>query len=98
MKYSKYRNRKMILDGHTFDSMAEADRYPLLRLAELRGYIKDLRLQVPFVLIKGQRWSDKKKHRDTIYRADFVYIDTETGQTVVEDVKGFRTEAYRLKR
>lgn len=95
---SKYRNRKTVIDGITFDSQAEADRYTLLKLAELRGYIRNLRLQVPYVLIKGERWSDGRKHRDTVYKADFVYEDPETGKEVVEDVKGFRTKEYRIKR
>jgi hypothetical protein len=30
------------------------------------------------------------------YRADFVYV--ESGARVVEDVKGFRTVVYKLKR
>jgi hypothetical protein len=32
------------------------------------------------------------------YLADFSYVDTESGEKVVEDVKGHRTEVYRLKR
>ena len=30
--------------------------------------------------------------------ADFVYTDVETGETVVEDTKGFRTDVYKIKR
>lgn len=33
-----------------------------------------------------------------VYRADFVYIDKETGKTVIEDCKGMRTKEYILKR
>ena len=32
------------------------------------------------------------------YVADFVYTDVETGETVVEDTKGFRTDVYKIKR
>jgi hypothetical protein len=32
------------------------------------------------------------------YLADFRYVDAETGETVGEDVKGWRTETYNLKR
>lgn len=95
---SKYGNKKVDVDGIEFDSMAEANRYVELRMMEKLGEIRDLRRQVPFVLITGQRWGDGKKHRDTVYKADFVYIDNETGQTVVEDVKGFKTDAYKIKR
>lgn len=33
----------------------------------------------------------------TNYLADFAYTDVESGQKIVEDVKGFRTETFRLK-
>ena len=95
---SKYHSQKVTVDGITFESKAEAERYFELTLMERMGMIKDLARQVPFVLIKGQRWSDGKKHRDVVYKADFVYLDTETDKVVVEDVKGFRTEGYKIKR
>ena len=31
------------------------------------------------------------------YFADFRYVDTETGETLVEDVKGWKTEMYKIK-
>ena len=92
----KYGNKKTECDGILFDSKAEAGRYIELKLMEKMGVIQDLAWQVPFTLIKGQRWSDGKKHKDTVYKADFVY--TENGQTVVEDVKGFLTKVYKLKK
>lgn len=92
----KYHNTKMIVDGILFDSKKEARRFQELKLWEKVGGISDLRRQVKYTLIKGQRWSDGKKHRDTVYIADFVYkMD---GRVIVEDVKGFRTDAYRIKR
>lgn len=92
----KYRNEKTVVDGMTFDSKREARRYVYLKGLEHLGAIRNLRRQVPYVLIKGQKWADEHKHRDTKYIADFVYeLD---GETVVEDVKGFRTDAYKLKR
>lgn len=94
---SKYHSKKTEVCGITFDSKAEAERFMELDMLEKVGAIKDLARQVPFVVIQGKRWSDGKKHRDTKYIADFVYTDAETGETIVEDVKGFRTDAYRLK-
>ena len=35
--------------------------------------------------------------RPVTYIADFVYTDAD-GQTIVEDTKGFRTDAYIIKR
>lgn len=92
----KYHNRRTEVDGFVFDSKAEARRYEELRMMEKMGLIRDLRRQVPFVLIRGQRWSGGRKHRDTVYRADFVY--TENGRQIVEDVKGVKTEGYKIKR
>ena len=95
---SKYKAKKTEIDGIVFDSQAEAARYIELRTLENLGAIKDLALQVPFVLVKGERWSDGRKRKDIVYKADFVYTYTDNGETVVEDVKGFRTEAYKIKR
>ena len=96
--WSKYGNKKTEIDGITFDSKKEANRYADLKICERCGIIKNLQRQVKYTLIRGQRWrSDGKKHRDTIYIADFVYEDMD-GNIIVEDVKGFRTDAYRIKR
>ena len=94
----KYHNKKTEVDGIVFDSKAEARRYEELRMMEKMGLIHDLKRQVPYTLIKGDRWmsENNRKHRDTIYKADFTYF--ENGHLVVEDVKGVRTEGYRIKR
>ena len=96
MVWRKYGNKKTERDGILFDSRKEARRYDELKLWEKAGGISNLRRQVKYTLIKGQRWSDGKKHRDTIYIADFVY--EMGGRVIVEDVKGYRTDAYRIKR
>ena len=88
---SKYRNRRTVYDGITFDSQREANRYAELKLLERAGEISDLKLQVPFELIPKQ-----PGERAVKYIADFVY--TEDGQTVVEDVKGKKTRDYIIKR
>lgn len=91
-KRSKYNAQRTEVDGIMFDSKHEADRYRELQLMERAGEIKDLRLQVPFVLIPKQ-----DGERAITYRADFVYLDRK-GRKVVEDAKGVRTEVYKLKR
>lgn len=93
---SKYGNKKTWVNEIMFDSLREAKRYNELRILEKAGYITDLELQKSFVLITGRRWSDGKKHRDTVYRADFVY--RENGEVIVEDAKGVRTPVYKLKK
>lgn len=96
--WTKYNNKKITVDGQVFDSKKEASRYEELRLLEKAGAIKDLRTQVKFKLIPAQRdeATGKVIERECSYKADFVY--EEDGKTVVEDVKGFRTKEYVVKR
>lgn len=104
MRYQKYRNRKTVVDGIVFDSAKEAIRYQELKMLQKAGVIQNLRLQVPYEIIpeqrevsdevyskgpkKGQPKPGKILERKVEYIADFVYV--EDGQTVVEDVKGYR--------
>ncbi len=91
-------------DGQKFDSKAEYHRWCELRLLERAGKISDLQRQVKYELLPAiyetySRYSDKTGKRlkdgrriiekEVAYIADFVYKD-EQGQTVVEDVKGYR--------
>ena len=94
--HSKYRNRKVTVDGLTFDSAKEARRWKELCLLERAGTISDLRRQVKYELIPSQRVNGKVAERAVTYAADFVYM--EDGQTVVEDAKGVRTKEYIIKR
>lgn len=96
-------------DGYA--SKHEAERAAELRWMEKAGKISDLQEQVKFVLTpavweeipqfgkKGQPIKPKRRcvQREQAYFADFVYIDNETGQTVVEDAKGYKGGAtYRV--
>lgn len=105
---NKYRNKKIQVNGETFDSMKELRRWRDLKLLEKAGEITELRRQVPFELLPNQREPDKigprggRKpgriiERKALYIADFVYKDR-TGREVVEDCKGMRTKDYILKR
>lgn len=103
----KYNNKKITLDGITFDSQKEACRYRELKLLERAGKISVLRLQVKFELIpaqyektaarytrgpkEGQYKRGKLLERECAYIADFVYID-ENGEKVVEDTKSKATK------
>ena len=91
----KYHSTKQEVDGHVFDSKAEARRYQELSLMEKAGVISRLRLQPEYELIptfkKGGR-----TYRKTQYIADFEYV--ENGRKIVEDVKGYATDVYKLKR
>ena len=96
---SKYKAKKASVDGIEFDSRKEANRYCELKLLQHAGKIHNLELQKAFELIPAQREADTIGKRGGIikgkviekaifYRADFVY--TENGETVVEDVKGYK--------
>ena len=78
--------------GIVFDSKKEFHRWCELRLLERAGKITDLDRQVKYELIPKQ-----DGERAVFYVADFVYIDAD-GKTVVEDTKGVRTDAYKIKR
>lgn len=93
---AKYGNRKITVDGITFDSLHEYARWQELNWLQRAGHITDLDRQVKFELIPAQRVDGKMVERAVNYIADFVY--KENGQTVVEDTKGFRTKEYILKR
>lgn len=95
-RVSKYRNQKVLIDGRTFDSKAEAKRYQELKLMEAAGTIRDLKLQPEFQLQAAFKDCDGKRHRAINYRADFQYTDSD-GNAIVEDVKGYRTADYKIK-
>lgn len=94
---SKYRSKKIIIDGISFDSKRESDRYVELKLLERGGKIKDLKLQHKFELQPSFK-KNGKTIRAITYIADFTYFDLETMRNVIEDVKGYKTEVYKLKK
>lgn len=110
---NKFGNRKVTINGETFDSQKEYNRYRELLLLVKAGAIHDLFRQVRFELIPAQyetyeRYSEKTGKRLTdgkqcvekaaYYVADFVYW--EGNKMIVEDVKSeaTRTPEYVLKR
>ena len=117
---SKYRSKKVTVDGMTFDSKKEYNRWCELCLLQKAGKITKLERQVKFELIPaqkrtvltGERYVRNNLARGIVagmpkteevileqacvYVADFVY--REDGRKVVEDAKGVRTEAYKIKR
>ena len=92
----KYNNTK----ANGYDSKKEYRRSMELKILERTGIISDLKEQVKYELIPSQyeMINGKKKciERAISYYADFQY--TESGNTIVEDVKGFRTEVYKIKK
>ena len=95
-KPSKYKNEKVTVFGEKFDSKKEGDRYIELLAKERRGEIHRLKLQPEFdIVIRGVPIKFKSG-RQMRYRADFQYTDSK-GNVVIEDVKGMKTDVYRIK-
>lgn len=88
---SKYGNKKTVVDGIVFDSKKESLRYAELKLLERASKIFSLILQEKFELIPKQCGE-----RAINYVSDFSYFLD--GVRIVEDVKGFKTPVYKLKR
>lgn len=95
-KTNKYHNRKVFYDGYWFDSEKEKSFYIKFKLMQNSGEIYDLKLQEKFVLIESFTL-DNKKYRETTYISDFTYKDKEDKLHVI-DVKGMKTEVYKLKK
>ncbi len=92
---SKYYSVKTTIDGIPFDSKKEANRYCELKLLERAGEIGGLQRQVKFELVPPYTINGRKV-RKMEYKADFTY--QENGQLIVEDVKGFKTDVYKIKK
>lgn len=89
MKKQKYKNKKTEIDGIIFHSKKEADRYAQLKQLESCGAIENLELQPSFKI-------EHNGIKICAYKADFRY--NHAGYVVVEDVKGFKTAVYKLKK
>lgn len=96
---TKYRNKKVTVDGIDFDSIKESVRYKQLKLLERAGLIKDLKLQTKFELQPSFK-KNNKTIRAITYKADFDYL-TKDGRHILEDIKSPATakdKTYILKK
>ena len=94
-KRSKYGNKKVTVDGITFDSAKEARRWQELKLLEAAGEIQALERQKVFILapavILGGRVKPALRYfADAVYRQD--------GRQVVEDTKSEITRKHPVFR
>lgn len=93
---NKFNARKCFIDGRKFDSQHEAERYLVLKDKQRRGEIYGLACQQRYTIIAPQSLG-KKRIRETVYIADFVYYDARNEKLVVEDAKGYRKgPAYQI--
>ena len=103
-----FHTKHVVFEGIDFDSQMEVDRYRILREAQKKGLICELELQKVFTLIPRQtepvevkmktktKVVEQFREHPVTYKADFVYF--KDGKEIVEDVKGYTTEDYILKR
>ncbi len=91
--------RKTVVDGITFDSKREADRWRVLKAREAAGEISNLERQVAFPLFGKNDCIKTPTGRQMRYLADFTYVDWKlNGVKVVEDSKGWATDVYKIKK
>lgn len=102
---SKYNAKKIKVGEITFDSKKEANRFIELKILKEQGKITDLILQPEYVLQEGFDIPERKgyevknkRYRAIKYIADFEYYDVEKNKIVIEDVKGYKTEVYKIKK
>ena len=88
---SKYKNKITTVDNIKFHSQKEAQRYLELKQLRQAKFISDLELQPSFKLSVNDKFICS-------YRADFAYFDHKIGHVIYEDVKGFKTQVYKLKK
>lgn len=97
-KPSKYKAKKIVIDGIKFHSIAESEYYLLLKYSKLTGNsIKDFELQPRFIV--HEKFTHKKEGnvRAIVYIADFKVIMND-GSFYIVDVKGKATADALNKR
>jgi hypothetical protein len=96
----KYHAKPTMVGEKRFASKREAARYQELCLLQQVKAIKDLECQPVFPLHIMELWRHGPIEITTVgkYIADFRYLDLKSGEIVIEDVKGFKTDTYRLKK
>jgi hypothetical protein len=95
---NKYKNKKVVIDGITFASRAESQRYLDLKEMQARGSISSFTIQERLLLQKPFE-KDNKKYREIQYIADFKVVEKD-GTIWIEDVKGsqgFQTDLFKVK-
>lgn len=85
-KLAKYRSKYVEIDGYKFASKKEAKRYVELTLLQRKGDVVFFIRQPMLDLGAG-----------VVYKADFL-IFWKDGHYSIEDVKGFPTPVFKLKK
>jgi len=101
LRKHKYGAQSVTVDGHRFDSKAEAKRYGELKMLERAGEVWNLKVHPRFDLHARFMPNSDNAHKHVVkigvYEADFQY-EADEGQLLIEDVKGVPTPLYRWKK
>lgn len=92
---SKYKSKKITVDGYTFDSLDEAKYYEALKTRMCRGEIQNFELQPKYTLIPSFK-KDGKTHRAMTYTPDFRIYHLDGSEELI-DVKGFSTQQGEIR-
>ena len=95
-KYNKYGNHKQVVDGHKFDSKAEAMYYGQLKWLLQAKQIKGYKMQPRYLLQEGFK-KNGKTYRKIEYVADFE-VEKLDGTIEIIDIKGTVTKEFSIKR
>lgn len=95
---SKYHNEKVEFRGITFDSIKERDYYILLLDREKKGEIRHLNRQYQVEIQPAFITPSGEKIKAITYLADFYFYDKTIKAWRIIDVKGYKTEVYKLKK
>ncbi|MHC1731999.1 MAG: DUF1064 domain-containing protein [Bacteroidales bacterium] len=93
---SKYKSRKITVDGYTFDSIDEFRYYEYLLSKKAKGEILNFELQPKYILIPTFK-KYGKTHRAVTYTPDFLVYHNDGSKELI-DVKGYSTQQGELRR
>lgn len=97
MAKSKYKAKKIVVDGIKFDSIAEGDYFYKLKKMKLVGEIKDFEMQPKYTVQEKFTHPTEGNIRAIVYKADFAVV-LNGGDYYIVDVKGQSTPVALIKR
>ena len=86
MAWGKYHNRKVVIDGITFDSQREGDYYCELKMLRMAGEVIDFERQVTFELQPKFKHSDFNPRSLTGATAQLRYEETHSREDWFEKI------------
>lgn len=93
---SKYGNKKVWVNGIKFDSKKEATYYTRLLALKEKGEVTEIETQPVLEIFPSFKSIEGKKQRAITYIPDFK-VTYKDGLTFYVDVKGVKTEVFKMK-